>query len=104
MTPTLSIMTLAGILALTGGAIVLWILWNAFTDSIAQGLLSLLVPGYVIYYGFTRFSHARRKLLVTGALAAFLAAGLAWVVSTAFAPHATMAGAAAGRDMWSSLG
>jgi hypothetical protein len=100
VTPTLSILTLAGVLAYAGATLVLWIIYRAFTDSLAQGLLALFVPGYVIYYGWTRFSEARRRPIVVSALAAFLVAGIAWGISTRFGPHASMIEAAAARDMW----
>ena len=39
------------------------ILVAAFKESTAQGLLSLFVPAYVVYYGFARFIEARPFLM-----------------------------------------
>jgi hypothetical protein len=100
MTPTLSILTLAWILVLAAGSLLLLVVWDAFTDSWVQGLLALFVPGYAIYYGWTRFSYARRRAIVAGALGALAVAAIAWGISAAFAPHRTMDDAAAARDMW----
>ncbi len=100
MTPTLSILTLAAISAFAGATLLLWIVGSAFSESLGQGLLALVVPGYVVYYGWTRFSHARRRTIVATALAAFLGAGAAWGISLELAPHQNMAEAAAARTMW----
>lgn len=99
MTPTLSLMTLVGILVLTGATLQLWIVWGAFTDSIGRGLLALFVPAYSLYYGWTRFSHPRRRWIVASMLAAFIAAGIgAALAMVVIAPHATMHEAALARD------
>lgn len=43
------------------GAGVIWLLYvaEAFRDSVAQGLLTLLLPFYVVYYAYTRARRAR---------------------------------------------
>ena len=57
MPPTLSLMTLVGIFALAGITLLLWIVWGAFEDRPTRGVLAAFVPGYALWYGWTRFSH-----------------------------------------------
>jgi hypothetical protein len=74
--PTLSLLTLVGILALSGLTLLLWIAWGAFEDRPARGALALFVPGYALWYGWTRFSHPRRHGIVIVAFMLLVLAGL----------------------------
>jgi hypothetical protein len=87
---TTFMLTLSGLLALTGIALLGWVVWFGFRDSAKQGLLTLFVPGYVLFYGWTRMSHPRRRWVVGGALVAFLAAGAIGLFSTAFEPQVAL--------------
>lgn len=76
MPPTLSLLTLAGILALFGLTLLLWIVWGAFEDRPARGALAAFVPGYALWYGWTRFSHPRRHGIVMLAVVFLVLAAL----------------------------
>lgn len=84
MPPTLSLLTLVGILALTGLTLLLWIIGGAFRDEPTRGALALVVPGYVFWYGWTRFSHAQRRAIVIAAIACLLAAALGTLYASTF--------------------
>lgn len=88
---TTIMLTAAGILALTGATLLLWVVIAAFSESTKQGALSLLLPGYALYYGWTRMSHARHRWIVSGAVVALLLAGAAGFFSTSFEPQMQMA-------------
>jgi hypothetical protein len=90
MSTTTIMLALSGVLALLGLALLGWVVVFGFRDSAKQGLLTLLVPGYVLYYGWTKMSYARRHWVVGGALLAFLAAGVTGFFSTAFEPKLGM--------------
>ncbi len=82
MPPTLSLMTLVGILALGGITLLLWIVWGAFEDRPTRGVLAAFVPGYALWYGWTRFSHPRRHGIVLVAVALLLLAALGALFAT----------------------
>lgn len=60
-------------LAMFAGAAIVWLIYviEAFRDRPEQGLLTLLLPGYVLYYACIRSPHGVGMRL---ALAVFLAA------------------------------
>lgn len=82
MPPTLSLMTLVGILALGGLTLLLWIVWGAFEDRPARGALAAFVPGYALWYGWTHFSHPRRHGIVIVAVALLVMAALGALFAT----------------------
>ena len=82
MPPTLSLMTLVGILALGGLTLLLWIVWGAFEDRPARGALAVFVPGYALWYGWTHFSHPRRHGIVIVAVALLVMAALGALFAT----------------------
>lgn len=84
MAPTLSLLTLVGILLLLGIAVQLWFAQGAFEEGPARGAMALLVPGYALWYGWTRFSHPRRRGLVLLALGALVIAALGALLATTF--------------------
>lgn len=84
MPPTLSLLTLVGILALSGLTLLLWIAWGAFEDRPARGALAVVVPGYALWYGWTRFSHPRRRGIVILAVALLIAAALGVLLASTF--------------------
>ena len=88
---TTIMLTIAGILALTGAALLIWVVVAAFLDSTKQGALSLLLPGYALYYGWAKMSHPRHRWIVSGAVVALLAAGAFGFFSTSFEPQMQMA-------------
>ena len=64
---------LAVLCGLVGFVCCIIILINAFTKGgIVQGLLSLFIPFYIIYYGFARFEHPKKAMIVWGMIGAFL--------------------------------
>ena len=82
----------AGALVLAAGYLFLWVVWNAFIDSPGRGFLSLLLPGYVLFYGLARLSDARRNWVVGGALGALAAAVVLGFSSMVVTPRPTLAG------------
>lgn len=57
-----------------------FILVHAFRRSIGTGVITLFVPGYVVYYAFSQFEHARKGPIVAlwlglGVLGALLIPG-----------------------------
>lgn len=75
---------LAVVLAGVGVLMLLAIDLAAFGESMGQGLVSLFVPPYALYYAWSRL---HRRLLATGVVLVFLAAGAAGLFSDAFAPR-----------------
>ena len=47
---------------------VIIILIAAFQEDVVQGLLSLCVPFYILYYMFAKFEHEKKGLIIAGAL------------------------------------
>lgn len=91
MTSTTIVLTVAGILALTGVTLLVWVVIAAYLDSPKQGALSTFVPGYALFYGWTKMSHPRHRWIVAGALVAFVVAGTLATFATSFAPDAPVA-------------
>lgn len=60
-------LTVAGLLLqlLATGCFVV-VLAHAFGRSLRAGALVLLVPPYALFYGFSRFAHRRRDLVLAG--------------------------------------
>lgn len=83
MPPISSLLTLVWICLFFGLAIMLWFVWGAFEDRPSRGALSLVVPGYAFWYGWTHFSHARHRALTILALAFLVAAGLGALLASA---------------------
>jgi hypothetical protein len=80
----------AGVLFLAGLACFLMVVVHAFRESTVQGLLSLLVPFYALYYGVVRFQHAHKGLIVAGMVVApLLAAVTANSATAVFGPDVT---------------
>lgn len=48
------------------------ILIHAFKASVGQGLLSLCIPFYILYYAFARFQHPKKNVI----LAAWIGSGV----------------------------
>jgi|WetSurMetagenome_2_1015567.scaffolds.fasta_scaffold1933935_1 hypothetical protein len=71
-------MTVAGLVLLSlAAALWLVIAIQAFGASVGQGLACLCAPFYAVYYGFARFEHRRKRLILTAwVLAAIFGAGL----------------------------
>lgn len=65
---------LQGLLALGGGVCALAVVVSALRKNVIQGLLCLLVPLYVVYWGFTQFEHPQRRPILWIMLGAPLAA------------------------------
>jgi hypothetical protein len=61
---------LFGLVSLVCGII---ILIHAFTKGgVVQGILCLCVPFYVLYYGFAKFEHEKKNLILAGWLGAIV--------------------------------
>jgi hypothetical protein len=72
----MALYAVAGVLGLVSLVCGIIILIGAFKESLAQGLLSLLVPFYILYYAFARFQHPKKGLVVGGWLGAAILAGV----------------------------
>ena len=56
---------LAGLCGLASFVCGIIILIHAFTKGgLAQGFLSLCVPFYILYYGFAKFEHPKKNLIL----------------------------------------
>lgn len=97
---TMLMLALSGVLALLGAGALAVIVVAAFRDSLGQGMLALLVPGYALYYGWRTM---KKPMLPAGAMLAFLAAGAAGFFSTAFEPNLTTEDASAFEDGFEDL-
>ena len=72
-----SLVTLAFVAAIVAGLVAsVVIVIDSFKASVKHGLLSLLVPFYLLYYMFARLSHPRRKLLASLVVAGLVSSGL----------------------------
>lgn len=67
------LMGLAALCGLVAFVCAIIILIHAFSKGgVVQGLLSFFVPFYIIYYGFARFEHPKKAMIVWGMLGAFI--------------------------------
>ena len=55
---------LSGLLGLAAFAAAIIILIDAFKASTGQGFLCLCIPFYILYYGFARFQHEKKNLIL----------------------------------------
>jgi len=55
---------LAELLSVASAVVCLVVIVSAFRRDVVQGLLTLFVPFYVLYYAFARFEHPRRRPLL----------------------------------------
>lgn len=55
---------LGAILCLAGAVGGIWLLVEAFRDSIAQGFLCLCVPCYALYYAFARLESPYKNVII----------------------------------------
>jgi len=92
---TLVMLSISGLLALAGTALLVLVVVAAFRESTRSGLLTLLVPGYALVYAWRTM---KKPLVPVAVLIAFLAAGAAGLFSTAFEPHVTIHDAGDGFD------
>ena len=79
---------LSGLVGL--GSFICWvvILIHAFKESVLQGLLCFLCFPYMAYYGFAKFQHERKWLVLVGWLGGLVLAGLInWLGGLFFAPE-----------------
>lgn len=84
---TTVMLSISGLLALTGALLLGLVVLAAFRESTRSGLLTLVVPGYALLYAWRTM---KRPLLPVGILVAFVAAGAAGFFSTAFEPNLTI--------------
>ena len=57
---------LTGLLGLVSTVCGIIILIAAFQDEIIEGILCLLCPFYILYYGGWKFDHEKRALILAG--------------------------------------
>ena len=57
---------LTGLLGLVSTVCGIIILISAFQDEIIEGVLCLLCPFYILYYGGWKFDHEKRALILAG--------------------------------------
>ncbi len=78
---------LSGLLALTGSLLFGMVVIGAFRDSMKQGMMSLLVPGYALYFGWKKMN---QPWLPVAGLVALLGAGVVGFFSSSFEPNLTI--------------
>ena len=78
MSAVLSIVGLACILAAVVCGII--VLIAAFQENVVQGLLSLFVPFYILYYAFARYESEKKGLILGVWLGGGLLGGILQVV------------------------
>jgi hypothetical protein len=59
-----AMIALAYLLNLVALVCAIIILIHAFKASIGQGLLSLCIPFYILYYAFARFEHPKKNMII----------------------------------------
>jgi hypothetical protein len=74
------IVIVGGVIALAGLICTIMILIEAFNDELWKGLLSLLVPLYLLYYAFAEYDHDYKWPIVLGSL---FGSGLGGVIMSA---------------------
>mgnify|MGYP001499533310 CR=1 FL=1 len=57
---------LGGLLGLVSSVCGIIILISAFQDEVIEGILCLLCPFYILYYGGWKFDHDKRALIMVG--------------------------------------
>jgi translocator protein len=62
------------------------VLIHAFKESVGQGLLCLFCGPYALYYGFAKFQHEKKGMILAGWLGAAVLAGVLNGLAGAFAP------------------
>ena len=77
---------IATMFAIVGALLSLTVLVAAFRSSNTEGLLSLFVPGYALYFAFVKWEAPRHILVGASLLASFAIAGVCATFSTAFEP------------------
>lgn len=60
----LALIAIGGIFSLVSFAASLFILVDAFKASVGEGFLCLCVPCYILYYGFSKFDHPKKGLII----------------------------------------
>jgi hypothetical protein len=79
------LMALAAVFGLIAFVAAVIILIHAFRASVGQGLLSLCVPFYIFYYGFARFQHPKKNLILGAMIGGWVVAAILYVVGGAAA-------------------
>ncbi len=77
----------AGLFGLVAAVSWVRLVLEAFRTGRRQGVLSLLVPGYVAYFALARPRRAKRVWTLGGAVLGLVLAGVCFQLSTAFAPE-----------------
>jgi hypothetical protein len=58
------LLMLAGLCSLASFACHIMILIAAFTEDVVQGILSLCIPFYILYYAFVRFQNENKAIIL----------------------------------------
>jgi hypothetical protein len=66
------LMGVGGLLMLVGFVFWVILIINAFKTDTTQGILSLCIFPYAIYWGFAKFAHPKKGLIVGGMVACYL--------------------------------
>jgi hypothetical protein len=69
------------LLNLVGLVCTIIILIHAFKASVGQGLLSLCLPFYILYYAFARFQHPKKNVILAVWLLSLVAGGALYSMS-----------------------
>ena len=78
---------LSGLLALIGALLFGMVVIGAFKDSMKEGMMSILIPGYVLYFGWKKMN---KPWIPAAGLAALLGAGVVGFFSSSFEPNLTI--------------
>jgi len=75
------------ILYLAAFACSIIILIHAFKASVGQGFLCLCIPFYILYYGFARFTHEKKNLILGVWIGAWVLSIILGVMTGAYAAY-----------------
>ncbi len=81
---------LGGVLSLFGFICFVIGVINAFKTDTTQGILSLCVPVYVLYFLFAKSTMEKRKMVAFGMIGGYVLGGILYSVGTSMAMSAVM--------------
>lgn len=87
----MALMALGGLLGLVGFVCEIIIIIHAFKNAGAlHGILALCIWPYALYYGFAKFQHEKKGLILGGWIAGCVLAGILYSIGGAMAASAAI--------------
>lgn len=83
-------MGLGGLFYLVGFVFWVIIIINAFKTDTTQGILCLCVPFYILYWGFAKFTHPKKGMIMGGFLGGYILGAILYGVSASMMASAAV--------------